>query len=383
MRNSWILSGLLAAALVTPAAANNSADDAWLAWVGCWRAEGDASQRALCIVPDGNGVRMITLNGNAVQSESRIIADGQPHAISQEGCSGTETARWSEDRKRLFINADLNCGNNTQRNVSSIWAMLNRSQWANVQSIGAGDDRMLNTVRYAELELTDLPAEIAQAFADNRLARETIRLSAAAPLDLGDVHDAVQQAETRAVEAWLTVVGQEFNLNGQKLIALADAGVPNSVIDVLVALSNPQHFAVREERATDAMPRGRRPVGCLDSYWYDPYDPFAYRGGRFARNYYNTAYGCGGMGGWGFYPTWGGYYGGGRVIVIAPVGEARGRGKVTRNGYRAPRDTGVGTPSTTRTNTSSGSTRSSGDAAAGSGSSSSSDGGRKAKPRDN
>jgi hypothetical protein len=334
-------------------------------------------------VPDGAGIRMITLNNNVVEHETRIVADGQAHAIALEGCSGTETARWSEDRKRLFINADLNCGNSTQRNVSSIWAMLNRGQWANVQSIGLGDERMLNTVRYSEIQLSDVPPEIAQAFEDNRMARETIRLSAAAQLDLSDVRDAVQHADTRAVEAWLTLVGQEFNLNGEKLVALADAGVPASVIDVLVALSNPQHFAVREERADDVLPRrGRRPGGCLDSYWYDPYDPFAYRSSRFSRNYYGNYYGCG-AGGWGFYPTWGGYWGGGGgVIIIAPAGEPRARGRVTRGGYKAPRDTGIGSSSTTRTNTSSGSTRSSGDSDANSGSSSSG-GGRKAKPRDN
>jgi hypothetical protein len=366
MRKQLLVSTLLAMAFAGAAQAAQP-DDAWLAWVGCWRAEGDSSERSICIVPDGDGVRMITLNAGRIESESRIVANGQPRTISQEGCTGTETARWSNDRQRVFLNADLNCGNNVTRKVSGLFAVLGAAQWTSVQSIATADNKRLHTVRYVDTQPTSLPDDIAQAFRDNRLARETVRLAAASRLDLLDVQEAVKNVEASVVEGWLTTVGQEFDLDAESLIALADAGVPSSVIDVLVAVSNPGRFAVREERANDNDGRrGRRPGTCYDSYWSDPYDPFGYRG--------VYGYRCGG--GFGLYP-WGGYYGGGTVIVI-DRGTSRSRGKVTKDGYKAPRDAGtIGSSSSTTSKASA--PKSSGDSDSGS----SGSGGRKAKPRDN
>jgi len=367
MRKHFVLTAILAAVL-SPAAYAAQPDDAWLAWVGCWRAEGDSSERSLCIVPDGDGVRMITLNAGKVEAESRIIANGQARTITQEGCTGIETARWSADRKRVFLNADLNCGNNVTRKVSGIFAMLPGSQWASVQSIQTAENQRLHTVRYTEADPSNLPNDIARAFRDNRLARETVRLGATAALDLDDVKEAVKLADVTVVEGWLTTVGQEFDLDGKTLIELADAGVPASVIDVIVAISNPGRFAVREERADDRDRVRRRPGSCYD-YWSDPYDPFFYRG-----SYYGHC--RGGYGG--YYPTWGGggYWGGGTIVVIDRPN--RSRGKVTRDGYKAPRDTS--TPSVTSTTPPKSNTGgSSGDSSSGS----SDSGGRKAKPRDN
>ncbi len=374
MRKTGILTALAVVALAAPAPAVQPAStaDAWLAWTGCWRAEGDTGDGALCIIPHGSGVRLLTLKGSEIQSESHIVANGQPRTVSQEGCTGTETARWSADGKRLFVKANLRCGNNTMREVSGIWSMLDRTHWVRVESIGSGQGLILNAVRYVETS-SKLP-ELARSARENRMAIETARISAAAQINLADVQDAAQHAETQTVEAWLTMLGQEFNLNGSKLVALADAGVPPSVIDVLVALSNPQKFAVREE-TTDTLPRRSRMqralASCFDNYWYDPYDPFNYRDARFLSNQLCQ------RNGWGFYPTYGGYWGGGnRVIVIAPIGTVRSSGgRVTREGYRAPRETSApSSSSATKTPSSS-----SGSSDTGSSSSS----GRKAKPRDN
>ena len=377
MRKPLLITALLAAALASAASAAPP-DDAWLAFAGCWRADGDTSERTLCIVPDGDGVRSIILNAGRIESESRIIANGQPRTITQEGCTGTETARWSADRQRVFINADLNCGNGVGRKVSGIFAVLGGSKWASVQSITTAGNTNMHTVRYVEATPANLSEDIARGFQDNRLARETVRYAAASPLDLADVKDAVANVEAKTVEGWLTTVNQEFDLTGRDLIELAEAGVPGSVIDVLVAVSNPRHFAVREERADNEPRRGvRRPNGCLD-YFYDPYNPFAYRGGYYyGSNYYG--YGC--RTPWGIYPWGGGYWGGGSVIVIdRPSGGSRTRGRVTRDGYKAPADA-TSTPS----RTSGGSSSSGGSSTAGDSSSGSSDsgGGRKAKPRDN
>ena len=382
MRTSLFVTAIFSAALASAAQAAQP-DDAWLALTGCWRAEGDNTARSLCIVPDGDGVRMITLNAGRIESETRVVANGQPRAITQEGCTGTETAVWSADRQRVFLNADLNCGNNVTRKVSGIFAVLSSAQWASVQSITTAGNTSVHKVRYVESQGENLPAEIAQSFRDNRLARQTVRIGASSPLDLDDVIDASARADTAVVQAWLTTVNQEFELDAKSLIALSDAGVPPSVIDVLIAVSNPRFFAVRDENADDDMRRGRRRGGrCIDSYWYDPYNPFGYRGA----GYHAYGDGCGGW--WG--PSWGGYwgggyYGGGSVIVI-DRGPLRNRGRVTRDGYKAPRDSdgtaSVGSTTTTSTPSKQPSSSTTGGSSS-SGSSDDSGGGRKAKPRDN
>lgn len=369
MRKQLLLTALFVAAL-GPAAQASMPDDAWLAWVGCWRAEGDSSERTLCIVPDADGVRMITLNAGKTESESRIIANGQARAITQEGCTGTEKAVWSADRKRVFLSADLNCGNNVARKVSGVFAMLPGSQWASIQSIQTADQHRLHTVRYVETTPTNMPADLTRMLRDTRLARETVRLGATAALDLDDVKEAVKLADVTVVEGWLTTVGQEFDLDGKTLIELADAGVPPSVIDVLVAISNPGRFAVREERAENRDGVRRRPSGCYDSYWSDPYDPFFYRGSNYGY--------C--RGPIGYYPGgyWGsGYYGPSVIVIDRPQ---RSRGRVTRDGYKAPTTT-TGSASTGSSSTPSKAPSSSGEST--SGSSSGESGGRKAKPRDN
>ena len=377
MRNRLMLSALFCAALGSAAQAAQP-DDAWLAWIGCWRAEGDTSGRSLCIVPDGDGVRMLTLMGRNIESESRVVATGQPQTISQEGCAGTETARWSVDRQRVFLNAGLNCGNDVTRKVTGMFVMLNPAEWVSVQSIATGGNSRLHSVRYLAASPDELPESIAQTFEGNRLARETVRIAATARLSLDDVTEAVSHVEANVVESWLTTVGQPFNLNAQKLIALADAGVPGTVIDVLVAVSYPGHFAVREELATERDGRRRRrPVHCYDAFDGYVYDPFAYRGAGL----YGYDYGCRGSGlyGWG-----GGYYGGGRVIVI-DRGRTRSTGRVTKEGYKSgrPRDNSSPSTGTVSSTPSAKAPAASSSGSSGSDSSGSDGGGRKAKPRDN
>ena len=89
-----VLSLLLISARVA-SAKRQPLDDGWLAWQGCWHAYGEPADNVLCIVPDGDGARMLTISAGTVQSETRIVGDGSARPISLEGCSGTELALWS------------------------------------------------------------------------------------------------------------------------------------------------------------------------------------------------------------------------------------------------------------------------------------------------
>src|SRR6266545_3644535 len=126
MRKSyWLMSAALLVVLSSAqiASARPPQDDSWLAWVGCWRPDGGSTDTMLCIVPDGDGVKLITLSGKTVEGESRVVADNQARKIDEEGCSGTDRAHWSADGQRVFISAELLCGKNATRKVTGMFAM--------------------------------------------------------------------------------------------------------------------------------------------------------------------------------------------------------------------------------------------------------------------
>ncbi len=110
------------------------------------------------------------------------------------------------------------------------------------------------------------------------------RAAAAAPLGIDDVVEASRKVQADVLQAWLVERAQPFTLDAKRLIALADAGVPSSVIDLMVALSYPNAFAINpaarqgERRTLAANSSYRGPVSvmleqplCSTSYFMDPY----------------------------------------------------------------------------------------------------------------
>lgn len=381
-----MITALLFSVVSALTSATAGADDGWLAWSGCWRAEQDAPANMLCIVSTTTGARLLTLVNGKVQQENEVIADGVDRAIAQEGCSGMQRARWSEDGQRLFMTSRMSCGTKIERRLSSIMSMQSSTEWLSVQAVSTtGTAPAARVIRYHAVE-DGMPEAIAAELRTNKLARETARYAAVALLDLTDVQEAVKNVDEQVVAQWLTETRQQFDLSGKKLVALADAGVPASVIDVLVAVSHPERFAVRTASTAgtserdERFPRRTRPFdSCYDTF-YDPWSgPMSYYS-------YTHCYGYSRYGSlWGYdtygWNTW-------RTPIIVVRGSGTGtadKAKVTRRGYTSGRSDGesaVGRERTTST-TGTSTTRSTGSSSSGGSSSGSSSSGRTAKPRDN
>lgn len=327
----------------------------WQPYLGCWaqpahlvdidRPEGEATEEGvLCFVASGSDVEMITILDGAITHREPFPADGQPRTVEQDGCLGTETARFSDDRRRIYTTSEVTCEDGVPRRSTGIISMPGLSEWLDVRAMEV-DGRATAWSQWYQRTgtdaLEDLGIESGQF--ETPLAVRGASMYAAARIMIDDVIDASRNAHPKAVEAWLAEVGQPFaGLDADQLVRLADAGVPGEVIDVVVAVSFPERFALNRqdayaERGDAIYPR---------TVWLQrDYGPFGY--GHFNRYGYNSPYGYyGSRYGYGSY--WGGYYGWGGgyytpVVVDVTRTERRQGGKVVAGrGYRGPRSTASG-----------------------------------------
>jgi hypothetical protein len=346
------------AAAAEPAATVQAEVGGWTAWHGCWRPIGpDAPLNALvCVVPGETpgAVRMISLEDGAVVEETVMHADGTARPVADGGCTGTETATWSRDGRRVFLRTELDC-DGVRRLSTGVIALVAENEWVDVQALEVGGQHAARSMRYRAVRADQTPDAVAGRVATGRgLAQESARLHAAAPLDAADVVEASALVAAPVVEALIALRQHGFGLNARTLVELERQGVPASVLDMMVAVSNPQHFAVQEQPRTaqPAQATALRPgVGFYD----ECRDPYTFR--RLSRlecerlMMYGYGYGSGvrrggfGYSPWGYDP-YGWRYGQNPIVVIVqPEREERQGGQMVRGQGYSP---GTGASSTGR-----------------------------------
>lgn len=280
----------------------------WNAWYGCWQpidpelpgAVPMADEEAICILPSSRGeAEFIAFEDGAIGSRELVGRMNARETLERDGCSGWQMMQWSDDGRRLFNQSELACGAGLERSTAGIFSMLPSGRWVSAESVDVDGVITTRAIHYRPIApLAELTGAEAAALRDRQFATETARVAASAGADLEDVVEAVNTVGAPAVEAWLIEQDQEFAVDASALRQLADAGVPDSVIDLMVALSYPNVFAIdRTAREGEQMGGGNggwtRPP--RRGPWYYP----MYRG-------------------WGYYPGYG--YGGwyGRPVVIVP-----------------------------------------------------------------
>jgi hypothetical protein len=294
-----ILAGL--ALHAAPAGAQSAQmDERWTAWLGCWAPTApqpgmvapDRGARMVCVIPapGTTGVEVATLVDGKVAERTLLEATGERREGVREGCSGWESAEWSADGRRLYRRAEYTCAAGVKHRSSGVMSILPGGEWLDVQGVasaGAGGVRVVHYHGVSDPGDVELRAEVARAVEGRGLSLSAARMHAAAPLATADVIEAARHLDEPVAQAWLVERKQGFDLDGKRLSELADARVPSSVIDVMVALSYPSKFAIDlatregELRPSDAprasgsvpqsFPGALVPVG-LD--WY----PFGYYG---------------------------------------------------------------------------------------------------------
>lgn len=395
---------LLTLALFLPvgSAAAQSSASRWAAWLGCWEPASEAgiSRSATCVLPgtSAEAVELVMLSGDSVAQRSTIVADGALRTIDADGCTGTESARFSTDGARVLLTGEVRCNDGPVQRTSGVIAISESGQWLDVHGIRVGEQRSLRVRRSrAMTDLGGVPADVRATLAARARGDVAARVGAAVPLSLATVTETSAAVDERVVEAWLLESARDgagmkpVDANG--LAKLAAAGVPGRVIDVVVALGYPKKFqvaltadgagqvsAVEGAAGGSTIANGR--MMHPDVFAYSYYDmqrcrsyacylyysdsPYFYGYGLAGWNNYN---------GWGMYPGWG--YGGPITVIVRPTpnpgggggGSPSGGGRVVKGRGYTPSGSGgttAGEPVRPRTEPAA----SSGSAATSSGSSS-------------
>ena len=344
--------------LMAPMAAAQEVDGRWAPWIGCWRAV-DETETAplLCVVPVAGepGIEMLTVVDGQVVARESLVADGQEHPVSRDGCEGWERAEFSGDARRIYVGSELRCGTDAPRSSTGVMSMVTPFEWLDVRTIDVDGESVPWALRYRLASRADFQAAgqgdlVAAQGSEARMAR----VAASAPITIDDVIDATGRVSAETVELWVVERGERFALDASSLIDLADAGVPPSVIDVVVAVSYPEQFVVNDARTfgrSSEAGRGRyaRRLDPFVDPFYDPYSRYGYYSGygspfRYGLDYYGRygygGYGFGysryGYGGFGFGRYNNGYGGFGNGIIVVErrgSGDAGSRdGRVVRGG---------------------------------------------------
>ncbi|MDX1646812.1 MAG: hypothetical protein R3304_06695 [Longimicrobiales bacterium] len=346
---------LLASGLVGDVAAQDG-DARWTPFIGCWEAVGaEDTIGLLCFTPTESGVELTNVLDGEVASTERFAADGEPRPISAEGCEGWESVEFSRDGRRAFTRTEFTCAESGARSGTGVMAFTSPDHWVDVRVLEVEGEEVAWVQEYA-LAGTDRMDEwgIDNPAATMPMAILTARRTASAPIDLDDVEEASSMMGAPAVEAWIVAEGDPLDADADALVRLDDAGVPDRVIDAVVAVSYPDHFVVASGGEIDATADAPRPSHYRGYMGFDPWF-----GPSFGFGYY----GYGRYGYSPFYSPWGyrygyGYWGSRPGVVIIERRDRPSGGRVYNGrGYRqgsgsatgrSARPRGAGVPSFSR-----------------------------------
>lgn len=307
----------LAAAQQERPAANPSTDPHWAPWLGCWQLVDESVQdpaslaealgalgrsRAnagalVCVTPtDGTGVTMTTLvNDRPVLTET-IVADASRHPMTEPDCRGWHQAEWSQLGTRLYARAEISCASQAPRAVSGLSMMMAGPLWIDVQLIESEGRKSLRVRRYHRSANQKHAAKLPWPDRPERPAALPSRLTVA------DVQEAIGKVAPETLQAALVELNKGFDLHAKQLMELDRAGVPDNVIDLMVALSYPKRFVVEKNTSGS----GSWGVSGFDSMWPYYTDPF----------FYTSYYAPFGYRYWGYYDPF--YFQGPGFVVVNP-----------------------------------------------------------------
>ncbi|HSG49108.1 MAG TPA: hypothetical protein VLA43_14910, partial [Longimicrobiales bacterium] len=369
-----VLGGLTTLLVMAPASVQaQDVDSRWLPWVGCWEVLSmGAEAQVVCIQPHEDDAAVAMNYADPDVEDLVLHADGTPRQVTQAGCEGEETATFSPDGRRIYIDARYVCDGGAEQVGTGLISMISEDEWIEIRSLSVDGEEVAWVQRYIQAT----PAAV-QAAGETDLVNPDVivarRLAARAPT-LQTLAEVAFAVDAKVASAWIVESGYPFKLNGRQLLALADAGVEPEVIDVAVAVSNPDRFNIGPSGDPTRQAREARTRGPVGSYGFVPYfgrrfynygsvySPWGFMYSPFGYNSYYDPYYAYNYGYGGYRPTYlvvtprSGGDSGGRAV--AGQGYTRGRGtsapSSSQRGWEPPRSRGSSGGSTSTGTTSSG-----------------------------
>lgn len=342
---SSLLASAVAVALfagLPGAVSAQDANDRWLAWMGCWQptqqstAEG-APEAMLCFQPTNasDAVEMLSIEDGEIAERGTVVANGSRTDATLEGCTGSETGQFASRPGRVYLSAEYVCDGGIERSTSGMLAMVSAEQFIDVKVVTVDGEKLTWITRYrlATQDAADAVG-LGSIASDQSMAVRSARVAGTARPGVEDVIEASQYVDDDGVQAWLAERNIPLMVDSDRLIQLAEAGVSEDVIDMVVAVSFPERFAVDREAERYAGGYGRGLGGFGGGLgYYDPFygslffSPFGY---GYGYGYDRYGYGYGGR-----------YYG---PTIIRVDNRDNGGQVIAGQGYRR----GSGTSSSPR-----------------------------------
>lgn len=277
------------------AQAQQAAGTGWLPWLGCWAEVGEGEQ-VVCVQPTGEagGAEIRTIRDGEIVEKETLRADGVRRDASREGCEGSRRADFSPDGHRVYLRFDHVCEGGVERRGTGLIAMVSPTEWIRVETteVAGATAAVIRRFRPASGERPGVP-DADDVAEDRGMSLRTARAAAASAVTVDDLIEASRELDAEAVRAWIAERGEPMDLDAEGLARMADEGVDEEIVDVAVAVSFPDQFAVeRDARGYDRAPAagvGRYGGGLAGRGYRDPflssysyyYSPFGYRFGRY------------------------------------------------------------------------------------------------------
>ncbi len=257
--------GARAQSAATPSSVAAPAGDArWTAWLGCWRAVDDfaGTGARVCVTRAGNDVTLQTVVGGQIVSEDVRVADGAERPVRESDCTGTTTSHWSADGHRAYRTATASCGTDESRTLAGVDYFVPGPVWVDVQTVTLKGATNVRVSRYTRAQLQRLPDGTAVPAAPSRVAAPVVSRG----WTTDEVVEASRVLPPDGVQAAIGEGPTAFRLNAASLSRMADGGVAEGVIDLVVALTYPEKFTV--DRATSW---GGSSLAMGSTLWADPF----------------------------------------------------------------------------------------------------------------
>ena len=229
-------------------------DSRWTPFLGCWVEDPLMRPVVLVCVERGDaaaGVVLWTFVDGQPPLPATVVADGVRRPSGAPDCQGWQVVEWSSSGQRLFTGAEMTCAGQALVRLSGFATITPDGRWLDIQGVNAGGREFVRVRSYRRAR-SQPSGVVTPTLPPSAGAQPGALAASVRPLTVDEVKEAGARLSPFVLEAAVAETGVDFAVNGKRLIALADAGVPRRVIDLIVALGLPNRFVV--ERAPGRQP---------------------------------------------------------------------------------------------------------------------------------